>query len=114
MRGDRFFTRNKLLKTCLSFGLQLGLSIYLVGVLLGGWLDRKFSTAPWLMLAGILLAIFSSFYQLFKDFGEEAKKEDPPGAVYKPYDEKDGKKEKGGGDGWKKWDDWRKWDDGEE
>jgi ATP synthase protein I len=36
------------------------------GVLLGYWLDKKFQTEPWLLLAGSVLGIVSSFYHFFK------------------------------------------------
>ncbi|MCL2816846.1 MAG: hypothetical protein FWD39_00465 [Clostridiales bacterium] len=111
MRGGNFFTQNKLLKTCMSFGLLLGLRIYLIGILLGGWLDGLLGSAPWCLLAGVLSAIFFSFYQLIRDFAAEAGKDEEPGAVYKNYDDYDKKDKKDGGD---KWEDWDKWDDREE
>lgn len=44
-----------------TFGISTALRIYVLGIWGGGWLDRKFGTVPWFMLAGILLAIFLSF-----------------------------------------------------
>jgi len=44
-----------------TFGITTALRIYILGVLLGGWLDKKFVTSPWFMLLGVLLAIFLSF-----------------------------------------------------
>ena len=116
MSGERFFIRNSLLKTCMSFGIMLGLRIFAVGVLLGGWLDRLLHSAPWCLLAGILSSIIFSFYELIRDFNSEAGKDDEPGAVYKNYDDydKDGEDKKGKKDGGDKWADWDKWDDGEE
>jgi len=37
-----------------------------LGVLLGWWLDEKFDTKPWLLLAGSLLGMTSGFYHFFK------------------------------------------------
>lgn len=49
-----------------SFGLTLGINIYLLSVLLGGWLDEKFHTQPLLRLVLLFLAIAMSFLYLFK------------------------------------------------
>ena len=51
-----------------AFAGSLGLSIYLIGVLGGGWLDRCLGTEPVFMFVGILIAIFTSFYYLFRAF----------------------------------------------
>lgn len=63
-----------------TFGISTALRIYILGILGGGWLDRKFGTAPWFMLAGIVIAIFLSFKFLLdqlarveKNAGEEEK-----------------------------------------
>ncbi len=37
-----------------------------VGVGLGYWLDKRFDTAPWLLLSGSILGIISGFYHFFK------------------------------------------------
>ncbi|MDO4581983.1 MAG: AtpZ/AtpI family protein [Bacillota bacterium] len=52
---------------CISFGLTLGLSICIVGFILGGWLDQRLDSAPWCRVAGALLAIAASFYRLYRD-----------------------------------------------
>jgi F0F1-type ATP synthase assembly protein I len=45
-------------------GLELGGSIF-VGVLVGFWLDKKYGTAPWLALIGLLLGSAIGFRALF-------------------------------------------------
>ncbi|MCS6857395.1 MAG: AtpZ/AtpI family protein [Sandaracinaceae bacterium] len=37
-----------------------------VGTLAGHWLDRVWSTAPWLLLTGILLGTIAAFKRLFE------------------------------------------------
>jgi len=37
-----------------------------LGTLLGWWLDRRFSTSPWLLVAGALFGIGVGFYLFFK------------------------------------------------
>jgi ATP synthase protein I len=37
-----------------------------IGVFLGHWLDGKWGTKPWLLLAGALLGMVSGFYHFFK------------------------------------------------
>ncbi len=49
----------------LSFGLTLGVQIFALGYLLGGYLDNKLASAPWFLLLGTLIAIGLSFRQLF-------------------------------------------------
>jgi len=51
----------KYVQVASTFGITTALRIYILGVLLGGWLDKKFVTSPWFMLLGVLLAIFLSF-----------------------------------------------------
>jgi F0F1-type ATP synthase assembly protein I len=36
------------------------------GALLGAWLDRKFQTRPWLLLAGCLLGMAAGFTAFFR------------------------------------------------
>jgi len=38
----------------------------LLGLALGWWLDKKFGTAPWLLLIGLLFGIIAGFRNLFK------------------------------------------------
>jgi F0F1-type ATP synthase assembly protein I len=51
----------KYIQVATTFGITTALRIYILGVLLGGWLDKKLVTSPWFMLLGVLLAIFLSF-----------------------------------------------------
>ena len=37
-----------------------------LGTLAGWWLDKRFSTGPWLLVAGALLGIGVGFYMFFK------------------------------------------------
>lgn len=49
-----------------SFGITLTAGI-LLGFYGGSWLDRRWGTAPWLMIAGILLGIGLGFYSLLSE-----------------------------------------------
>jgi F0F1-type ATP synthase assembly protein I len=51
---------------CMSFGLTLLIEIYVIGVLLGGWLDARFHAAPLFTIGGVLAALIGSFYQLYR------------------------------------------------
>jgi len=44
-----------------GIGFELAAGV-LIGVLGGGWVDRKLGTAPWGLLVGTLLGAASSFY----------------------------------------------------
>ncbi len=59
---------NKVWQICLSFGLTIDISVYILGFLLGAWLDDKLATSPLFTIIGSLLAIVSSFYRLIHDF----------------------------------------------
>lgn len=56
-----------------TVGLDLGLSI-VVGLLGGQWLDGRFGTAPWLMIAGFLLGATAGFRMLWRTL-EKANRE---------------------------------------
>ncbi len=46
----------------------------LVGFFLGGWLDRRFGTSPWLTLAGLLLGFVAAgreTYQIYRRYQAE-------------------------------------------
>ena len=43
-----------------SLGLQVALSIFL-GLFLGIFLDRRYATAPWLMMIGLFLGIAAGY-----------------------------------------------------
>ena len=62
----------------ITFGLTIGASIYLVGILFGDYLDEKFDAYPIYTLVGTLLAVFASFYRLVHDFAllDKSKKKD--------------------------------------
>lgn len=48
-------------------GLQFGLTICIFA-LAGHWLDGKFGTQPWLLVAGVLLAFAGGTVSLLKKF----------------------------------------------
>jgi F0F1-type ATP synthase assembly protein I len=65
------YTPDTLEETARKRGLAFGASAFLVAsvvtMLLIGWLlDRYFGTAPWLLVAGILLGAVIGFYQFFR------------------------------------------------
>ncbi len=64
---QRSVTEKKLWQICLSFGLSLGVSIYLLGPLLGGFLDQKLGSSSVFTIIGVLLAIACCFYRLFRE-----------------------------------------------
>jgi len=49
-----------------TLGLEIGAGAFL-GALLGIWIDRKWHTAPWGVLIGMLLGIGSGMYLLIKE-----------------------------------------------
>lgn len=49
----------------IQFGLQIGITMS-VPVLIGVWLDKRYETGPWLMLAGIFLGFISMFWTIYK------------------------------------------------
>lgn len=59
--------------------MGLGLQ-FVIGILLflyaGMWLDKKFGTAPWLLLLGALVGAGAGFYSLWRAMIEENKKYD--------------------------------------
>jgi len=65
----------------LTLGIQLALSV-VVFFFLGRWLDQKFGTDPWLMIAGLVLGTVGGFIKflttaisLGKEADAEARKE---------------------------------------
>ena len=65
----------------ITFGLSIGLSIYILGVLLGGYLDERFALEPLFTIIGTVIAILACFYRLIVDFirldkNKQANKED--------------------------------------
>lgn len=49
----------------LSLGLEIAAAIFLP-ILLGYWLDTKFDTSPWLVLAGCLIGIINVMIVIFR------------------------------------------------
>lgn len=66
----------------LGVGLQFALAIVLF-VYLGQWLDRRYGTAPWLLLACVFLGAGGSFYGIYRRLmadleRSEARRREPP------------------------------------
>lgn len=52
----------------MSFGINLAVRIYLIGVLFGGWLDRRFGGGNgYVTAAMVVITIFFSIYMLYRD-----------------------------------------------
>ena len=58
----------------LGLGVQMAAAV-LVFYFLGSWADTKFNTAPWLMLAGVMLGVVGGFIKLYKIVVDLNKKE---------------------------------------
>jgi F0F1-type ATP synthase assembly protein I len=56
-------------------GLQFALSI-LIFVYLGSWLDRRFGTAPWILLAALFFGAGGSFYSMYRKLMAAQERED--------------------------------------
>ena len=54
-----------------TFGLTVGANIYILSVLLGGWLDRRWDTAPLCRLILLFVALVMSFLYLYKVVKQE-------------------------------------------
>ena len=54
--GRRFYN----MLSASSVGLELGISV-LLGLLGGMWADGRWGTAPWLMLAGLVVGLIAGF-----------------------------------------------------
>ena len=76
MAADQKNNSAKYWQIAATFGITTALRIYLLGVLLGGWLDGRLHTSPWLKLLGVVVAIIFSFKFLLDQFSalEEDKK----------------------------------------
>ena len=59
----------------LGAGLQLAVSVISMA-LLGWWLDNRWHTTPWLILAGVIFGTGAGMYQFFKTVNEISKNED--------------------------------------
>ena len=63
--------QTKFIGIALYFGLSLGIRIYVLGPLLGGYLDTRYGTAPWFLLGGVLVAVISSLYSLYQQMPKD-------------------------------------------
>lgn len=59
----------------MGLGLQFVIAILLF-LYAGMWLDKKFGTAPWLLLVGALIGAAAGFYSLWRAMAEENRKYD--------------------------------------
>jgi F0F1-type ATP synthase assembly protein I len=59
-------------------GLTFALTFLVFGAL-GLWLDTRFGTGPWLMIAGILLGAAGAMYSLVKKLGSSGAARRPSG-----------------------------------
>jgi F0F1-type ATP synthase assembly protein I len=58
-------------------GLGLAFAICTMGGLyLGQWLDRKFGTAPWMLLIGVFVGAGGSFYSMYRKLMAAQARED--------------------------------------
>lgn len=48
-----------------AVGFQLATAV-VGGLLLGGWLDKRWGTSPWLTLGGLLIGAIGGFYNLIR------------------------------------------------
>ena len=65
------------LGTYLTLGMQLAVAVT-VFFFLGQWLDTKFGTQPWLLIASLLIGITGGFIKFFRtaiDLGRKADEE---------------------------------------
>lgn len=46
-------------------GLFFGISV-VIGMVFGGWLDKRFHTAPWLRIVGVMLGLLTGFNELYR------------------------------------------------
>ena len=57
----------------MTIGWELVVSV-LGGVFVGQWLDKKFKTAPWLVIAGSLFGITVALYRIIKIANDRVKR----------------------------------------
>ncbi len=48
-----------------AIGFQLAASV-VGGLILGGWLDKRYGTTPWLTVTGLLIGSVGGFYNLIR------------------------------------------------
>jgi F0F1-type ATP synthase assembly protein I len=58
-----------------TVGLQFALAIVL-SVYAGQWLDRRFGTAPWLMLLTLLFGAGGTFYSIYRKLMADLKRDE--------------------------------------
>ncbi len=61
----------------LGLGIQLAAAV-LVFYFIGAWADKKFDTAPWLVVVCVTLGVVGGMIQFFRSVAELTKKESPP------------------------------------
>ena len=61
--------------TLLTQGIQLALTVVIL-FFLGSWLDSRWGTAPWLMLAGIFVGTVGGLIKFFRTAMEVGREED--------------------------------------
>ncbi len=60
----------------LGLGIQLAAAV-LVFYFIGAWADKKFDTAPWLMVVCVTMGVVGGIIQFFRSVAELTKKESP-------------------------------------
>ena len=64
---DRKWSNSRSFAMLLNFGLSLAIKVWLIGVLLGGWIDEKFfDDSGYVTIILILLVIIFSFVSLYR------------------------------------------------
>ena len=58
-----------------GLGMQFVLAILLF-LFLGKWLDERFGTTPWLLIAGVFLGAGASFYSIYRRLMADQKRDD--------------------------------------
>jgi F0F1-type ATP synthase assembly protein I len=59
----------------LGAGIQLGIGVILMA-LLGWWLDDKWGTTPWVLLAGVFFGAGAGMYQFIRSVNKISKREE--------------------------------------
>jgi ATP synthase protein I len=62
----------------IAASIQLAAAVILM-LFLGRWLDFKFGTAPWLMLAGLAVGFAAGLFSFLRSVQKLAKNDQPPG-----------------------------------
>jgi len=64
--------RDRSLADLLAVGMVL-IACILLGYFLGSYLDRRWGTSPWMLVAGVLLGTAAGFVQLFRTVSRSLK-----------------------------------------